>query len=256
MEIPAENMDRYLSRDHFDGQISFEKVSFTYPNAQVSALSAVSFKINAGEKVAIIGRIGAGKTSIEKLLMNFYQPDEGAIRIDGIDIKQISPADLRQKIGCLAQDINLFYGSIRDNITLGVPHVDDELIMRAARVAGVNLFTDADPEGLDKQVGERGANLSGGQRQAIALARSLLFNPPMLVLDEPTSNMDNFLEAKIKQQLSEITKDKTFILITHKMSMLSLVDRVLVMEKGRLVADGPTDKVLLALKNGQIKVDF
>ncbi len=253
MKMPDENMERYLHRNHFDGDINFEKVSFAYPDAQVKALNSVSFHIKAGEKVAIIGRIGAGKTSIEKLLMNFYQPIEGAIRIDGIDIKQISPADLRQKIACLAQDCTLFFGSIRDNITLGVPHVDDSLIMRAAKLAGVTKFTDADPEGLDRQVGERGSYLSGGQRQAVSLARVLLFNPPMLVLDEPTSNMDNFSESEVKKHLKTITKDKTFILITHKASMLDLVDRILVMERGRLVADGPRDKVLEALKTGKIK---
>ncbi len=256
MKLPVENMDRYLHRDHYDGDITFDNVTFAYPNNEVPAIANVSFSIKAGEKVAIIGRIGAGKTSIERLLMNFYQPSEGAIRIDGIDIKQISPADLRQKIGCLAQDINLFYGSIRDNITLGVPHVEDESIMRAARVSGVSQFTDGSPEGLDKQVGERGQHLSGGQRQAVALARTLLFNPPMLVLDEPTSNMDNYSEAQIKANLQTIIKDKTFILITHKASMLNLVDRVLVMEKGKLVADGPTDKVLAALKSGQIKASL
>ena len=253
MKLPGENMDRYLHRGHFDGEIKFEKVSFAYPGAQLNALNDVSFNIKSGEKVAIIGRIGAGKTSIEKLLVNFYQPEKGAIRIDGIDIKQISPADLRQKIGCLAQDSTLFFGSIRDNITLGVPHVDDSLIMRAARLAGVTRFTDIDPEGLDRQVGERGSYLSGGQRQAVALARALLFNPPMLVLDEPTSSMDNFSESEIKNNIKGIIQDKTFILITHKASMLDLVDRILVMERGRLVADGPRDKVLEALKSGKIK---
>ncbi|WP_042148589.1 MULTISPECIES: type I secretion system permease/ATPase [unclassified Pseudoalteromonas] len=253
MELPGENMDRYLHRGHFDGEIKFEKVNFAYPGAQINALTDVSFNINSGEKVAIIGRIGAGKTSIEKLLVNFYQPSEGAIRIDGIDIKQISPADLRQKIGCLAQDSTLFFGSIRDNITLGVPHVDDALITRAAGLAGVTRFTDIDPEGLDRQVGERGCYLSGGQRQAVALARALLFNPPMLVLDEPTSSMDNFSESEIKNNIKGIIQDKTFILITHKASMLDLVDRILVMERGRLVADGPRDKVLEALKSGKIK---
>jgi ATP-binding cassette subfamily C protein LapB len=256
MKLPAENMDQYIHRKHYSGQITFDKVSFAYPNSEVMAVSGASFNIKAGEKVAIIGRIGAGKTSIEKLLLNFYQPNEGAIRIDGVDIKQISPADLRQKVGCLAQDINLFYGSIRDNITLGVPHIEDEYIMRAAKLSGVSQFTDSDPDGLDKQVGERGLHLSGGQRQAVALARALLFNPPMLILDEPTSNMDNFSESQIKKNLKEIAKDKTFILITHKVSMLSLVDRILVMEKGRLVADGPRDKVLEALKSGQIKASL
>ena len=253
MQLPDESVEQYLHRPYLDGQLEFSQVSFAYPNSETKVIKNLSFNIKAKEKVAIIGRIGAGKSTIEKLLMGFYKPTEGAIRVDGIDINQISPADLRSKIGCLPQDINLFYGSIRDNITLGVPHVEDERILRAARLAGVTSFTDSDPDGLDRQVGERGAFLSGGQRQAVALARALLFNPPVLVLDEPTSNMDNFSEHKVKQQLALLTQDKTFVLITHKMSMLELVDRVIVVERGQIVIDGPTQQVMQQLRSGNVK---
>jgi len=253
MEQPEEDFNRYLHRPYIEGEIQFSQVKFAYPNAQNQVLDNINLKIKPNEKVAILGRIGAGKTTIERLLLGFYQPTEGALRIDGIDINQLSPADLRQKIGCLPQDINLFYGTIRDNITLGVPHVSDEVIVRAARLAGVTNFTDVDPEGLDRQVGEKGAYMSGGQRQAIALARALLFNPPILVLDEPTSNMDNQTEQSIRQQLSELVQDKTFVLITHKLSMLELVDRVIVLDKGKIVADGPKLDVLDALRSGKVR---
>ncbi|AWB66957.1 type I secretion system permease/ATPase [Saccharobesus litoralis] len=253
MQQPDENFDRYLHRPYIEGAIQFSRVNFAYPNTEYNVLNNINLGIKPKEKVAIIGRIGAGKTTIEKLLLSFYQPQQGSIRLDGVDINQISPADLRQKIGCLPQDISLFYGSIRENITLGVPHVEDERILRAARLAGVTSFTDVDPEGLDRQVGERGAFLSGGQRQAVALARALLFNPPILVLDEPTSNMDNHSEQLVKQKLALLAQDKTLILITHKFSMLDLADRVIVMERGSIVADGPKDAVMQALREGKIK---
>lgn len=254
MQLPEENMDRYLHRPYIDGSIQFEKVKFAYAGNQLPALDEVSFSIKPGEKVAIIGRIGAGKSTIEKLLLGLYQPVEGAIRIDNIDIQQISPADLRQKIGCLPQDINLFYGSIRDNITLGVPHIDDARVIRAAELAGVNIFTDQESEGLDRQVGERGQYLSGGQRQAVALARALLFNPPILILDEPTSNMDNSSEVAVRKRLKKITKNCTLLLITHKMSMIELADRVIVLDRGKLVMDGPKHQVLQQLRGGKVNV--
>ncbi|MCL6417463.1 type I secretion system permease/ATPase [Aestuariirhabdus sp. Z084] len=253
MKMPEENMDRNLHRPYIDGRIEFDNVSFAYPGSQVPALDSVSFSIQPGEKVAIIGRIGAGKTTVEKLLLGFYQQSAGSIRVDGIDIQQISPADVRQKVGCLPQDIHLFFGSIRDNITVGVPHVDDAKVIRAAELAGVNAFTNLDPEGLDRQVGERGQYLSGGQRQAVALARALLFNPPIMVLDEPTSNMDNSAETGVRQRLKSLTQDKTFLLITHKMSMLELVDRVIVMERGKLILDGPRQSVLQRLAEGKVR---
>ncbi|SEA90839.1 type I secretion system permease/ATPase [Alkalimonas amylolytica] len=251
MELEEEQTDHYLHRGYFDGKIEFDRVSFSYPGTQHQVLKDVSFTIRPGEKVAIIGRIGSGKTTIEKLILQFYQPEQGAIRFDGVDSQQINPADLRQKIGCVPQDINLFYGSVRDNITLGVPHVDDERVLKAARLAGVTQFTDHEPNGLDRQVGERGSYLSGGQRQSVAMARALLFNPPILVLDEPTSHMDSYTEFQLTRHISQVAKDKTLILITHKMSMLELVDRVIVLEKGRVVADGEKNSVLAALKKGR-----
>ncbi|NTS75632.1 type I secretion system permease/ATPase [Catenovulum sp. SM1970] len=256
MSLPEESLDQYLHRPYLEGQVSFKNVSFAYPQVEHNVLTGINLEIKPKEKVAIIGRIGAGKSTLEKLLLGFYKPSEGALRLDGIDINQLSPVDIRQKVGCLPQEINLFYGSIRDNITLGVPHIDEELVVRAAKLAGVTYFTDKDPDGLDRQVGERGAYLSGGQRQAVALARALLFNPPIMILDEPTSHMDSQSENHICNALGDIVADKTLVLITHKMSMVSLVDRIVVMDQGRVIADGSKAFILDALKSGKIKAQI
>lgn len=253
MELPEERMDRYLHRPYIAGRVEFDRVSFAYPGSSRAVLNELSLTIQPGEKIGIIGRIGAGKTSLEKLLLGLYRPQQGAIRVDGIDIQQISPADLRQKVGCLPQDIHLFFGSIRDNIALGVPHVDDARVLRAAQLAGVTQFTDSDADGLDRQVGEHGQYLSGGQRQAVALARALLFNPPILILDEPTSHMDNLAELQVREQLRGLVADKTLLLITHKLPLLDLVDRVIVIEKGRVAADGPRDEIVTGLREGRIR---
>ncbi|MFK0570108.1 type I secretion system permease/ATPase [Endozoicomonas sp.] len=257
MDMPVErHEDRdYVNRPDLQGNIEFDGVNFAYPDQEIQALRNVSLKIKAGEKVGIIGRIGSGKTTIEKLILGLYEPDEGAVRVDGIDLRQINPTDLRSSIGCVSQDINLFYGSIKDNITLGANHVEDSQLLEAAEIAGVTEFANKHPNGLDMIVGERGQNLSGGQRQSIALARALLMNPPILLMDEPSSSMDNTTELRLKKQLKERCQDKTLVLVTHKASMLDLVDRLIVLDSGRVVADGPKDQVHAALKQGKLKID-
>ena len=257
MDMPIERHDDrdYVNRPDLKGNLEFDGVNFAYPGEEVQALRGVSLKIKSGEKVAIIGRIGSGKTTIEKMILGLYEPAEGAIRIDGVDLRQINPTDLRSNIGCVSQDINLFYGSIKENITLGASYVDDAQLLRAAEIAGVTEFADKHPNGLDMIVGERGNNLSGGQRQSIALARALLTDPPILVLDEPSSSMDNTTELRMKQQLKERCQDKTIVLVTHKASMLDLVDRLIVVDHGQVVADGPKDQVHAALKQGKLKID-
>ncbi|USE37011.1 type I secretion system permease/ATPase [Endozoicomonas sp. SCSIO W0465] len=256
MEMPIErHEDRdYVNRPDLKGSIEFDAVNFAYPEQEIKALRDININISVGEKVAIIGRIGSGKTTIEKLIMGLYEPDEGAVRIDGIDLRQINPTDLRSSIGCVSQDITLFYGSIKDNITLGASHVEDSQLLEAAEIAGVTEFANKHPNGLDMVVGERGQNLSGGQRQSIALARALLMNPPIMVMDEPSSSMDNTTELRMKGQLKTRCRDKTLILVTHKASMLDLVDRLIVMDNGRVVADGPKDQVHAALKQGKLKI--
>ncbi|WP_017223732.1 type I secretion system permease/ATPase [Moritella dasanensis] len=254
MQMPTEQEDgkRYIHRPLIKGKIVFDKVSFTYPNATNAALKDVSFTITPGEKIAIIGRIGSGKTTIERLIMGLYQPIEGSVQIDDTDINQLHHIDVRRNIGCVPQDITLFFGSIRDNIILGRPLTTDEDILLAAQRSGVTNFTQQDAAGLEKQVGEGGAALSGGQRQAIAIARALVGKPPVLLMDEPTSSMDNRSEMYIKHQLNGLSKDETLILITHKNSMLDVVDRLIVMEKGHIIADGPKSQVLKQLSEGNV----
>ena len=256
MNLPVERPSgrEFLHRPNFKGGIEFKGVSFRYPEQPLDALSEISFTIKAGEKVAIIGRIGSGKSTIEKLVLGLYEPAEGSILLDGTDIRQIDPVDLRRNVGYAPQDVVLFFGSIRDNIAMGAPFADDMAVLKAADTAGVTEFVNRHPSGFDMPVGERGEGLSGGQRQSVAVARALLLEPPVLILDEPTNAMDNSTEEQFKAKLSTTLKDKTLLLVTHKASLLSLVDRLMVLDQGRLVADGPREQVLEALKKGHIKV--
>ncbi|KTD56726.1 toxin secretion ATP binding protein [Legionella santicrucis] len=241
----------YLHRPSIKGNIEFQNVGFFYQDQQIAILKDLNFKIRAGEKIAIIGRVGSGKSTLARLLMQLYKPTEGSIIIDNTEYRQINPDDLRQKIGYLPQDVTLFYGSIRENITMGAPFVRDEDLIKACDVAEIGSFTNNHPQGLDRQVGERGAELSGGQRQAVGIARSLLRNPNILILDEPTSAMDLNNERNFKQRLSQyLTENHTLILITHKTSMLDLIDRIIILDEGRIIADGPRDTILTALKTG------
>ncbi len=255
MEMPDEQEEgkRYIHRPIVQGKIELEKVTFHYPESPIASIRDLSLTINPGEKVAIIGRIGSGKTTLERLIMGLFQPTEGHVRIDDTDISQLHHIDIRRNIGCVPQDSNLFYGTIRDNITLGRPLADDRDVMDAANRSGVTVFTQQDPAGLERQVGEGGMLLSGGQRQAVAIARALLGRPPVLLMDEPTSAMDNRSEMHIKHQLGQLAPSETLILITHKTSMLDVVDRVIVMEKGSVIADGPKGQVLNDLKQGKVR---
>ena len=255
MKTPVEREEgkTFLHRPHLSGKIEFQNVSFGYPGQQTKALDGSSFSLEPGERVAILGRVGSGKSTIARLLMGLYEPAEGAVLMDGTDARQIDPADLRRNIGYVSQDNYLFFGSVRDNISFGAPHVDERTIMRAAEIAGVNDFVQGHPLGYDLPVGERGMALSGGQRQAIVVARALLQDPPILMMDEPTSSMDNASEALFKSRLEEVLPGKSLIMVTHRGSLLSLVDRLIVMDGGKIVADGPKDEVLKALRSGQVK---
>lgn len=254
MRLPAERdrKDPFVHRPVLQGAIEFHQVRFSYPQQPTTALADVSFRIAAGERVAIIGKIGSGKTTLEKLIMGLYEPDVGAVRIDGIDARQIDPADLRRNIGYVPQDIQLFFGSVRDNIVYGAPYMDDASVLKVAEISGVVDFVNAHPAGFDMPVGERGEGLSGGQRQSIANARALLLDPPILLMDEPSNSMDQSTEERLKQNLSEFVNGKTLLLITHRASMLDLVDRLIVMDGGRIVADGPKAQVLDVLKQGKL----
>ncbi len=256
MNLPVERPSgrEFLHRPDFKGGIEFKNVSFRYPEQPLDALTDISFTIKSGEKIGVIGRIGSGKSTIEKLILGLYEPSEGAILLDGTDIRQVDPVDLRRSVGYAPQDVVLFFGSIRDNITMGAPFADDRAVLKAAEIAGVTEFVNRHPSGFDMPVGERGEGLSGGQRQSVTIARSLLLDPPVLILDEPTNAMDNSSEEQFKAKLKENLEGRTLLLVTHKASLLSLVDRIIVMDQSRLVADGPRDQVLAALKKGHIKV--
>ncbi len=242
----------FLHRSRFEGSIEFRSVTFSYPGHQQVALNKVSFKINAGEKVAIIGRVGSGKSTVQRLMLGLYQPTQGAVLIDGIDSRQIDPAELRRAIGFVPQDVNLFYGSLKENIAMGAPFADDQAVLTAAEIAGVSEFANRHPQGFDMAIGERGESLSGGQRQAVGIARAVLNDPPMLLLDEPSSAMDHQSEEAIKNRLRKFTVGKTVLLVTHRNSLLDLVDRLIVMDNGQIMADGPKAQVVAALQSGRI----
>lgn len=252
MAMPDEGQTKQGSEptQPISGRIDCDNLTFSYPNAEVPALQSVSLTIKPGEKVAVIGKIGSGKTTLQRLLAGLYQPRSGAIRFDNTDINQFHPHSLRQQLGWVPQDNALFFGSIRDNITLGSPHSSDEDIDHVCHLAGVHLFTQHEPSGLNRQVGEGGQYLSGGQKQAITVARALLNKPKVLVFDEPTSQMDNRSEQHIKRTLKSLDNQHTLILFTHKTTMLECVDRLIVLDKGYVVADGEKETVLQQLKSG------
>jgi ATP-binding cassette subfamily C protein LapB len=251
-EVERSEDSNFISRGQLKGAIEFREVSFTYPNQPAPALRNVSLRIQPGEKVAVLGRIGSGKTTLEKLILGLYRPTSGAVLVDGIDLRQLDPAELRRQVGYVQQDVMLFYGSLRENLTLGAPMADDNAVVRAAEVAGLLPLVNGHPQGFEMVVGERGESLSGGQRQSVAIARAVINDPPILLLDEPTSSMDNSSEEDIKRRLREFAVGKTVLLVSHRMSLMDMVDRIIVMDQGRIVADGPKDQVITALRQGRI----
>jgi ATP-binding cassette subfamily C protein LapB len=254
MDLPQERQadDRPLTRQRVQGAIELRQLNFNYPQQQNTALVNMNLVIRPGEKVGIIGRSGSGKSSLAKLLVGLHQADSGSLLVDGVDMRQLDISELRHNIGYVPQDIHLFSGTLRDNLVSGARYVEDELVLQAAELAGVHEFARLHPQGYELQVGERGHQLSGGQRQNVA--RALLLDPPILLLDEPTSGMDNTGEVHLKQRLQAVIATKTVLLITHRSSMLDLVDRLLIIDKGQIIADGPKNAVMEALRKGQISV--
>ncbi len=240
----------YLRRQKLDGRIEFRNVIFRYPGSTQRALDDVSFRIEAGERVAILGRVGSGKSTVTRLILGLYQPTEGAVFIDETDVRQIHPEDLRHNIGAVLQDVFLLSGSVRENITLGDHRVDDEEVLRAARLSGTHDFIGQVPNGYDLRLADRGEGLSGGQRQSIAIARALTAKRPVLLLDEPTSAMDIQSENALIARLETELKGRTVVLVTHRASMLKLVDRVIILDRGKVVAAGPRDDVLKSVAVG------
>jgi ATP-binding cassette subfamily C protein LapB len=243
-------LDRtYVARKVEKGRITFENVTFKYPNAPDNALDKVSFSIAPGERVGIIGRVGSGKTTVGRLLVGFYEPQEGRILIDGVDSRQYDPADLRAGTGFVLQDTDLFFGKLRDNIALGKPAATDAEVLEAARLSGVESFIAGHPLGYDMPIAEGGRSLSGGQKQAIGLARVLIRKPKILFLDEPTAHFDVRSEQEFLERLKTIAGgEMTILFSTHRMSLLTLVTRLLVFDRGRLIADGPRDEVVAKLR--------
>jgi ATP-binding cassette subfamily C protein LapB len=244
LEHPPEGPAGTAIAPRVTGQIELRKVSFRYPGQAEAALSDVSLRIRPGEKVAILGRMGSGKSTIARLIMGLYAPADGLVLVDGTDMKQIDPAAYRARIGVALQESVLLSGSIRDNIVLNRERIDDAEMLRAAQVSGAHDFIGTMANGYDLVLADRGESLSGGQRQAIAMARALAGSPPLMVFDEPTSAMDVQTEARLIKRLAAELADRTLVLITHRPPMLRLVDRVIIMDGGKILADGPRDEVL------------
>lgn len=239
----------FVSIPRVQGRVEFKEVVFAYPGQTMPALNNVSFTVEPGEHLGIIGAVGSGKTTLQRLLLNMYEPTSGSVQIDHSDVRQIDPGDLRRNVGCVQQSPQLFYGSVRENITMGHETAPDRAVVRAAELSGVMDFLRDSQLGLDTQVGERGEALSGGQRQAVAIARSLLYDPPIMILDEPTASMDPASENRLRSHLETIIRGKTILLITHKGGMLSLVDRIMLLDRGKLLAIGPRDEMIRRLQS-------
>ncbi|MDD5212213.1 MAG: type I secretion system permease/ATPase [Sulfuricurvum sp.] len=241
---------KFITRPQIKGEIIINDLSFAYEDTQHNALNHVSLTIKPGEKVAIIGRMGSGKSTIAKLLLHLYEPQSGSILLDGIDIQQIDPADLRNNISYVSQDITLFKGNAKENITYRSTHASDEQMLHAAVISGADEFIRKHPKGYEMPIGERGMGLSGGQRQSIGIARALLLESPIIIMDEPTHSMDQMSENQLLDNLKKYCNDKTAIFITQKNSVLTLVDRIIVMNEGRVYLDGPKDEVIAKLSRG------
>ena len=251
MSVPGEDagQGRHLNRTMAAGSVVFDKVSFTYPGSEAPALNNVSFKIEPGERVGIIGRIGSGKTTLGRLIARLYKPTEGSLLLDDVEIRQYHSSEVRRRVAFVSQDSSLFHGTVRDNIALGAPHISDDLVIRAADLSGASQFIKLHPQGYNMPVGETGRFLSSGQRQTIALARAFLSDPLIVFLDEPSGSMDPASELALTERLrTAFRSDQTLIVTTHRTAMLALVSRLIVIENGRVAADGPRDVVLKALR--------
>ena len=253
MALPVERPEEkeFIHREHLEGKIVFKDVVFSYPEEEKQTLKGVSFTIEPGEHVGIIGKIGSGKSTIQKLLLKLYEPDSGTVLIDDIDLSQLDPAELRRQVSYVPQEIALFNTSLRANIVYKKPSADNEALLRAARIGLVSEFVNHHPHGFNMAIGEQGAGLSGGQKQAVGVARAFITETPLVILDEPSTSMDSSSEKLLLERLKEATKGKTTILVTHKSSMMALVERLIIIEDGKVIMDGAKEKVLTALQGGK-----
>lgn len=241
----------FVQAPEFSGNIEFKEVTFTYPYNDLPALKNVSFKITPGEHVAIIGKIGSGKSSILKLLLGLYEPDSGQILLDGIDIKQIDPADLRKHMSYVSQDVMLFKGSVKDNIIFRATHATDGAMIKAARISGTDEFINKHPRGYEMPIRERGQGLSGGQRQSIGIARAFLLDTPIMLMDEPSNSMDQLTESKLLKNFEKSLDGITSIIVTQKMTLLKIVERIIVVHDGKVIIDAPKQQALAKLSGGR-----
>lgn len=248
---PESGVETSVRRARLEGAIELRDVTFRYPGKGQAALRNVNLQVKPGERLGIIGPVGSGKSSIARLLLGLYPPDEGQVLIDGADVRQLHPDDLRANIGAVLQDVTLFSGSIRENVTLNDPALDDAELIRVTRLSGTHDVVGAIENGFDLKLADRGEGLSGGQKQGIAIARALAGTPPILVMDEPTSAMDPQSERQLLARLSGELAGRTLLLVTHRRDMLALVDRIVVVAGGRIAMDGPRDEVLKRLGGGQ-----
>ena len=232
-----------LSRPHLAGSIEFKNVSYTFPGASSPIIRNLSLKIPAGQKVALVGRMGSGKSTMSRLISGLIEPSEGAVLIDGVDLRQIDKSDVRRNVGVMLQETWLFSGTVKENLQMGFYEYDDAHLLNIARISGVDDFVASHPQGYDMELRERGEGLSGGQRQSINLARALLHDPNLLVLDEPTSSMDTATEKSVIGRLKTWAGARTLVMVTHRNTLLELADRVLVMDQGTIVADTTPEKL-------------
>ena len=232
-----------LSRPELKGSIELKNLTYQFPKASAPTVNNVSLKITPGQRVAVVGRMGSGKSTLVRMLSGLVEPSSGAVLIDGVDLRQVDPSDIRRNVGVMLQDTWLFSGSVRDNVQMGYYEYPDEHILQVCKVAGVDAFISAHPAGYDLELRERGEGLSGGQKQSINLARALLHDPSVLILDEPTSSMDQATESAVIAQLNSWSTGKTMIMITHRNSLLQLADRVLVVDNGSIITDTTPERL-------------
>jgi ATP-binding cassette subfamily C protein LapB len=243
----------YLGLSRAQGELSLQQLQFVYPHTQRTVLKIASLSVVPGEHVAVMGPVGSGKSTLLKVMAWLFPSEKGQVLLDGLDMAQISPADLRAQIAWVGQDPVLFRASLRDNLLMAVPHVSDERLQHVLRLTGILNWVAAHPMGLDMPIGENGASLSGGQRQMVALARALLADAPVILLDEPTSAFDAAGEQRLLEALQPELQGKTLVLATHRPAPLSLVSRIVLLDGGQILSDGPRDAVLQAVKEGRIK---
>lgn len=246
---------RYVPREDISGQLALRELAFSYPSEgpepPPAVLKSINLSLESGERVAILGRIGSGKSTVLRLLAGLYQPTEGMVEVDGMDLRQIDPDDYRVRVGFLSQDPKLFKGTLRDNVLLDRRTADPGRLGEVAKLTGLDRVVSAHPKGWEMEVGESGSLLSGGQRQLVALTRCLLTQPRVILMDEPTSSMDAQSEILFLRQLKEAVGACTLVVVTHRPAVLELVERIIVLDAGRIVMDGPKQAVLAALSGNK-----